>query len=335
MRPDFNFKTLSVALLPTPVQYLDALSRELDVEFYIKRDDLTGMELSGNKIRKLDFLFAQAIDQKATAIITCGGIQSNHARATAVLCRKLGLKPCLVLREGDGKNSPQGNLLLDHLLDARIIWITAEQYRDQRGEIMDDWALKLSQEGEAPFIIPEGGSNALGYMGYYQAALEIDRQSKEMNLSFDYLVTAIGSGGTFGGLWFANKLHHFSWELLGVNVCDTAEYFKSRIIGVLSELDVAYDLGLPLEPNELAIIDGFVGPGYAVSTVEDRFLIHKMARLHGIFLDPVYTGKAFHALVSSIESGRIPKKSKILFVHTGGLFGLFPQNHTFQTELKI
>lgn len=319
----------SIALLPTPIEYLKNLSREYGIFLYMKRDDQTGMELSGNKIRKLEYILYQAEAEGADSLITCGGIQSNHARAVAVVCRKTGYTPYLLLRGTPPAGRLEGNLFLNSLLNAQLRWITPDEYRSSRNEIMQAWAEELKQQSCRPMIIPEGASDSTGYLGYTRAGQEILQQSSEMGVDFDYIISAIGSGGTFGGLILAKKLFGMKTKMIGVNVCDNALYFQERIGGVLRECIKRYDLSFQITNDELDIVDGFVGPGYAISTLPERTIIRHVAQQEGIYLDPVYTGKAFWGMEHLILSGKIPAHSTVLFIHTGGLFGLFPQADDF------
>jgi len=321
---------IHLANLPTPVEKLGRLSRALGgPEIYIKRDDQTGTELSGNKVRKLEYSVKEAIDNGCDYLITCGGLQSNHCRATAAAAVKLGMKCCLVLR-GDSDSEAVGNLLLDRLLGAEIHFITAEQYSNQRMEIMEGIKREVSQKGSKAYIIPEGASNGIGGFGYYTAMEEILEQERQLNLSFDCIVLAVGSGGTYSGLWLANKLHGHAADVYGVNVGADAEYFKSRIQEILYESMEYMDVDIPVSKDEIRIIDGYVGRGYALSRPEELRFIHDLAMLEGVILDPVYTGKAMYGLSEEIKRGSFKDYKNILFIHTGGLYGLFPQGDLFE-----
>ncbi|MFX1538364.1 MAG: 1-aminocyclopropane-1-carboxylate deaminase/D-cysteine desulfhydrase [Promethearchaeota archaeon] len=320
---------LSLAMLPTPIRYMPNLSKYYGYKIYFKRDDLTGLELTGNKIRKLEYSFYEAKRQNADSIITCGGIQSNHARATTILCRRLGLEPYLVLRGSEPQDSYDGNLLLNKFLEAEIFWITPDEYRNSRNQIMEELADQLMKKGKTPYIIPEGASNVTGYLGYFNAGLEIQEQEKNEKIQYEYVFCPVGSGGTLGGLYLAKLIANWERKIIGVNVCDTAEFFQEKIKKTIDEFSAHHKLNIQITPKEIDIVDGFVGPGYAISTEEERKLIKMVARMEGIFLEPVYTGKAFWALDHLLKNKKIPQDSNILFIHTGGIFGLFPQKETF------
>lgn len=321
---------IRLANLPTPIERLDRLSKALGgPELFIKRDDQTGMELSGNKVRKLEYSLKEALDKGCDFIITCGGLQSNHCRAAAAAAVKLGMKSCLVLR-GDKDSEALGNLLIDRLLGADVRFITADEYSNQRGEIMEGIKKELEQKGFRPYIIPEGASNGIGGFGYYTAMEEIMKQEEELNSCFDCIVLAVGSGGTYAGLWLANKLHGHPADIYGVNVAGNAEYFKNRIPEILDESMEYMNVNVPVSKDEINIIDGYVGRGYALSRPEELRFIRDLARLEGVILDPVYTGKAMYGLAEEIRKGTFNNYRNILFIHTGGLFGLFPQGSLFE-----
>lgn len=197
-------KRIRLANLPTKIEKLDRLSHELGKNIYIKRDDQTGTEISGNKIRKLEFSVGEALENNCDYLITCGGIQSNHARATAAVAAKLGLGSYLVLR-GDEKEEAEGNLFLDKMLGANIRFVTSEEYKNHRTKIMEGIRIQLEEEGYKGYIIPEGASNAIGSLGYVNAMEEILEQEKELGIKFDAIVVTVGSGGTYAGLYYGNK----------------------------------------------------------------------------------------------------------------------------------
>jgi D-cysteine desulfhydrase len=320
---------ISLANLPTKIEPLERLSKQLGgPNIYIKRDDQTGTEVSGNKIRKLEFSIKEALDSGCDYLITCGGIQSNHCRATAAAAAKLGIKSYLILRKNEDKEL-DGNLFLNKLLGADIQFITADDYKHNRMEIMEKAKGQLEKQGFKPYIIPEGASNGIGAFGYYAAMEEIISQEKAMGIHFDAVTLAVGSGGTYAGMFLANKLLSHASDIIGINVCDDAEYFKERINEILLETTTYTGIKPDFTKDDINIIDGYVGRGYALSRPEELEFIYKLAKLEGVILDPVYTGKAMYGLVKEIEMGRLSKYNNILFIHTGGLYGLFPQKELF------
>lgn len=321
---------IEIANLPTKIEKLERLSKKLEgPNIFIKRDDQTGTEISGNKVRKLEFAVKEAMDNGCNLLITCGGIQSNHARATAAVATKLGLSSYLVLRS-NGEEEIEGNYFLDKVLGAKIKFITPEQYREKRMEIMKVIKEEMTKEGYKPYIIPEGASNGIGTFGYFKAMEEIMQQEKEMGIKFDAVVIAVGSGGTYGGLFLANKLMNHGAKIYGVNVCDDEEYFKNQIQKVINESLDYIEHDVKFTKDEINILDGYVGRGYALSQHEEIEFIYELARLEGTILDPVYTGKAMYGLVNEIKKGTFNNHNNVLFIHTGGLYGLFPKKDLFK-----
>ena len=320
---------IHLANLPTPIEKLERLSQQWGgPEIYVKRDDLTGMALSGNKIRKLEFVIADARERGADLLITCGGIQSNHARATAVAATKLGMKSYLVLRGQEGTGI-DGNLLLDFLVGAKVKYISPEDYSNRADDIMEELADKLKKEGHHPYIIPEGASNELGAIGYAAAINEISRQLNDIELEIDYIICAVGSGGTHSGLLLGQKLYQKKFQIIGFNVCDDEAYFIEKINRISQKAIQRFGMTVDVKKQDIQIIDGYVGEGYALNRQDEIEFIKQIAREQGLMLDPVYTGKAFFGLKDQISKGRFKKGEKILFIHTGGLFGLFPKRKLF------
>ena len=319
--PILRPERVEIARLPTPMEPLSKVGEPLGVDLWIKRDDLTGAGLSGNKIRKLDYLLAQALQENAATLITCGGAQSNHARATALAGARLGLKTILILR-GSAPTRLEGNQLLDRMVDAEIRWVTPEEYKE-RDQFFSEIVDEVRAKGGRPYCIPEGGSNGLGAWGYLDAMEEIRFQSQERGLSFDLLITAVGSGGTLAGLAVGHALHPMDTPLpVGINVCDDAAYFHGRVQDIWTEM--AQTNGIPpYQRDAYEIQDGFVGLGYAKSQPQELALLQTVAQSSGILLDPVYTGKAFFALTQMLSSDPSLLGKRVLFLHTGGLFGLF------------
>ena len=322
-------KKLRLGNFPTRIERLEKFSTIVKEHVYIKRDDQTGTEFSGNKIRKLEYSINEAINNECDTLITCGGIQSNHARATAAAGIKLGLKSVLVLRS-DEKPELEGNYLIDKIMGADVRIISSEDYRERRQEIMENILKELEAKGRKGYIIPEGASNGIGTFGYLACFNEILEQEKEHGIVFDTIVTAIGSGGTFAGLYLGNKLTNSGKKIVGINVCDTAEYFKERVSEILKEVKTYIpDTEFEISKDDMCIIDGYVGDGYAVSRTEELDFICDFAEAEGIVLDPVYTGKAMRGLYTEIKKRTFKDSKNILFIHTGGLFGLFSKRDQF------
>lgn len=334
-------KKMVLANLPTKIQRLSRWSDECGKNIYVKRDDQTGSEWSGNKIRKLEFAVQEALGQGCNLLITCGGIQSNHCRATVAVAAHLGLKAAVLLRISE-EPPVEGNYFLDRLMGADVRFCTRDEYRDHRGDIMQEMADGYTAQGYKPYIIPEGASFGVGVLGYYFAMKEIVAQEKEMGVRFDTVLVATGSGGTLAGLQLANLIHGYGKRVIGVCVCDDAAYFQdiaARISrdalpyliaqGEISEQE-ASRWAASLKPGDFEFFEEYVGIGYALSRPEELEHIRRMARLEGTVFDPVYTGKATYGMVNELkEGGRLRTSENILFIHTGGLYGLFPISRTF------
>lgn len=326
---------ISLAHRPTPIVKLERLSKNLPADVFVWRDDWTGSLESGNKIRKLEFYAADAVAKGATRLITCGGPQSNHARATAWVARRLGLSCTVVVRKpaagmealGAGPIA-QGNFLLTKIAGAHFRFVDMEEY-EKRGSNYDSFleeaAEAARQENETPYVIPEGGSGPLGCFGYIAGIEEMLvawRASGAKRDAPTAIFCALGSGGTLAGLHLgleAQKLAPSS--LYAVNVCDSAAYFQRRV-GNLIET-TASEFRLRSHTSKLQIFDGHFGAGYAATTDTDFLWYVALAREEGLLLDPVYTGKAFRGMVVELEAAPAAFGDEILFVHTGGMFGTF------------
>jgi len=320
---------VGLAHLPTPLEPWRRLSRDYGLTLYAKRDDYTGSEISGNKVRKLEFAVAEALQQGADMLVTCGGLQSNHARATAVAAVKAGIKSCLILR-GNPEEQPDGNYLLDLLLGARIKFVTPEQYAHEIEAVFQETKAELAKEGYKPYIIPEGASNGIGTFGYAAAIEEITKQEQELGITFNKIVVATGSGGTQAGLLLGTKLQGQNREIYGVNVGGDAPYFINRIDRILAEAQEYLDAKLTIDRSEIRILEGYVGPGYGLNDPAHLAVIKEVAQLEGLILDPVYTGKAMTGLLAEIRKGQhFTAQDNVLFIHTGGHFGIFPVKERF------
>lgn len=323
---------LHLANLPTQIEKLDRLSKELQANIYIKRDDQTGSEYAGNKVRKLEYLVQDALDRGCDLLITCGGIQSNHCRATVAVAARLGLKAAVLLRISE-EPPVKGNYFLDKLMGADVHFCTGDEYRYHRAAIMEKMAGDYRAQGYKPYVIPEGASNAIGSLGYYNCMQEILMQEKEMGIRFDALVVATGSGGTYAGLYLANEVLELGKRVIGMAVCDDTGYFTKVAYEIASEA-LQY-LPQPHSAKQLIkehieINDRYVGIGYALSRPEELEFIKKTARQEGVIFDPVYTGKGMYGLYNELQpGGNLRSARNILFIHTGGLFGLFPVSETF------
>ena len=323
---------INIANLPTKIEKLEKISTELGVNIFLKRDDQTGSEVSGNKVRKLEYSIKEAIDQGCDTLITCGGIQSNHARSTAAAAIKAGLSSILVLRTNE-EPEVDGNYFIDRLLGADIRFITSDEYSNNRREIMENIVKELEKDGRKGYIIPEGASNGVGSLGYINFVKEVLEFEEKTDVVFDTIVVAVGSGGTYAGIHMGNDIYlDGKRRVVGFNVCDTAEFFKEKVEEIIKESkEYLNEKDLKKVKSEnMDIIDGYVGEGYALSTEEELNFIWDLAKKEGVILDPVYTGKAMFGLHNEIKKGSFKNSKNILFVHTGGLFGLFPKKNQFE-----
>ena len=321
---------IHLANLPTPIFPLKTVSKELSRNIWIKRDDFTGVEMSGNKVRKLEFSIAQAMQQGADVLLTAGGIQSNHARATAAAAARLGLKSHLVLEISKAPKA-EGNYLLDQMLGAKITLLDENagiSFSEKLAELAESYRL----EGHVPYIIPVGASNGIGNFGYLNAFDEILAQEEELGIRFGAIVCAAGSGGTYSGLYLGNKLTKSGRKIVGITVCDNKDYFTKVCTGIVNE--TLSLLGEEKDPApEFTFIDGYKGLGYAISKADELKFISDIAAKEGIILDPVYTGKAFYGLYNEVLKGTFEDCHNILFIHTGGQYGLFPKQGQLEEVL--
>jgi len=328
--PEEPPKPINLANLPTRIARYPALDDVFSGrEVWVKRDDETGCLLSGNKVRKLGYLAADALAQDCDTLITTGAVQSNHARATAIFARELGLDVVLVL-SGAKPADPEGNLLLDMLVGADVR--TVDTQTD--GEIdaaMQEVADELAAAGRKPYVIPAGGSNELGVLGCADASAEIARQAEEQKLSIDCIVSAVGSCGTYAGLLLGAKLHGLAAHVVGFNISRTAEYGRSVALDLCRRTIDRYGLDAHIGEDDVRIIDGYVGGGYGKSWPEELGLIRLVAERTGMILDPVYTGKSMFGLVDQLKRGRLAEYKTVLFVHTGGIFGALARREELLT----
>jgi len=309
----------------TPMEHLPHLTRLMDgPHIFIKRDDLLGLSAGGNKTRKLEFLVADALRKGADTLITVGAVQSNHCRLTLAAAVKEGLKCRLVLEQrvpGSYDPDASGNNFLFRLLGVEKI--TVVDLGTDLGAAMQAEADELAAEGRNGYIIPGGGSNPLGALGYVSCAQEILAQAFDKGIQFDHLVCASGSGGTHSGMLVGMRAMGSQIPITGISVRRPVPE-QEGLIGGLAKETRAF-LGLPSEPaeGELRIFDDYVGPGYSIPTDEMAEAVRIFARTEGILLDPVYTGKAAAGLLDLISKGHFKKGEKVLFLHTGGSPGLY------------
>jgi len=324
---------LEIASLPTPIHPAERLSSRLGgPEILLKRDDLTGLAFSGNKIRKLEYCIAEAISREAEVLITCGGPQSNHARATAAAAARIGLRCHLVLN-GEPETVPDGNLFLDLLFGAKVSLVSATDLRDleiSMVEIADSYRIA----GIKPYIIPLGASDALGSLGYIDAIGEIVEQTGKIGSIPDRIVFPCGSGGTLAGVVAGCLVHGLDCRVTAMSVAFPAEWSSGKVAEIFGSLRERFIPDLPEPGGKFEVIDDYIGDGYGKASPGLISFIREAASLEAIILDPTYTGKALFGLKKEIEKGNIGKGERVLFIHTGGSFGLFPYRERFLKEFE-
>jgi D-cysteine desulfhydrase/L-cysteate sulfo-lyase len=316
-----------LATLPTPLQEAPRLRAALGGErrcprILLKRDDLTGLAFGGNKARKLEYLVADALRQGMTTLITSGAVQSNHARMTAAAARVCGLRPVLVLTTKVAEPEMQGNLLLDRLLGAEVRLIPAGT---DEWAAMQEVASELRDGGERPYVIPVGGSNAIGALGYVAAMLELAGQFVAQREAPTRLYYASGSRGTQAGIALGARLYHLPCRPHGVAVSPGGADKTARAARIANEAAALLGADVQITEDELLTDEGYIGEGYGIPTAACKEAIALLARQEGVFLDPVYSGKAMAGLLDAIRRGDIAPDETVVFLHTGGSPALFAQ----------
>jgi len=318
MRLLHDFPRVRLGLLPTPLQKLENVSREFGKNIYLKRDDMTGVSLGGNKVRKLEFLLADAKEKGADVIMTTGQAQSNHAMLTAACGNKLGMQTILMLKKR-GVTAPLGNQILNKVLGAQVEFYDTDQYSDIYEE-MARRKIELKAQGKNGYDIPCGGSNALGALGYVECFRETMEQCRFMGFTPDRMVGVVGSGGTYAGLCAGADLFAPQVKVTGMAVDnDPFEEICTQLkleIGSLLETERALT-------NENIDIHYNCGAGYGIPGPEDGEAVRYLARKEGVILDPVYTGKAFSLFLKMLREGAFEEDENIIFLHSGGAGGVF------------
>jgi D-cysteine desulfhydrase family pyridoxal phosphate-dependent enzyme len=317
-----NIPRIRLANLPTPLHELPRLSQELGgPRIYIKRDDLTSLVLGGNKVRKLEFLIADAMQQGCDTVITAGRSQSNHACLTAAACLQSGIHPVLLLFD-DRPTTDIGNLFIDRLLNAECRFFPEKEY-ERVDAILSQVAEELGSKGKHPYIIPIGGASPIGCLGYILGAKEIKEQLNSMGIWPDVIVHASSTGGTLAGLEIGKRLFGLDVPVVTMTVYRPGQELANRVVRETEETIAYLGLNLTLKPSDLTIYDQYIGPGYGIVTEETVKTIQLFARTEGIILDPVYSAKAAWGMVDLIARGVFQQNQTVLFIHTGGIPGLF------------
>jgi D-cysteine desulfhydrase family pyridoxal phosphate-dependent enzyme len=322
---------LRLGEFPTPLQEWVNLRRRLGgPRIFVKRDDQTGLGLGGNKLRKLEYALAEAVAQRATAVITIGGPQSNHVRLTTAACNKLGLKTLLVIR-GRPPEKPSGNLLIDHILGPSEIHYVGADGFPAKGELdkvadeaVDALVSRLRSEGEVPYVIPNGCRAIHGAMGYADCVLELVSQFRDRQLSPTAVFTAVGTSSTQTGLVMgAHLFTRDQLKVVGISVANDADTVSDRVARQLDEAAAFFGLPSAVPREAVTVLDQYIGDGYGVPTKAMKEAVLLVARSEGVLLDPVYTGKAMAGLIDRVRAGDYAQDDIVVLLHTGGTPALF------------
>jgi len=319
---------LRFAHLPTPIEVLPRLTEVLEgPQLLIKRDDLTGLAFGGNKTRKLEFLLAEAQAEEAKSLITAGALQSNHCRQTAAAAARFGFD-CILVLVGEPPRRASANLLLDELFGAKIVW--AE--KSKREAVLQETFEKASAQGKKPYLIPYGGSNPTGALGYYFAMEELMQQlsaqgPERIQGSPEWVIFASSSGGTQAGLVLGKRVFGYPGRVLGISVDEPERNLQLSVAKLAGETSKRVGARIDLTPEEVLVNADYAKPGYGVLTGAECEAISLFAKYEGLLLDPVYTGRAAAGMIALIRKGFFKRNEQILFWHTGGQPALFAEQY--------
>lgn len=311
----------------TPIEYLANLTELLDgPEIYLKHDDLLGLAGGGNKTRKLEFLVADALSRGADTLITCGALQSNHCRLTLAAARKEGLHAVLVLSEmipGSYREDAGGNNYLYRLMNPLEVHVVPRTC--DLNAVMRDHATRLKADGRKPYIIPMGGSSAIGCLGYIACAKEILEQEEDLGIDFTHIITPTGSCGTQTGLLMGLRGSHVKTPVIGISVNNEYDKHVKRISHLAQFVndELFPERRITIKEDDIAVFDEYIGSGYSLPSEGLREAVQLLARHEAILLDPVYTGKAMAGLLDLVRKGFFKNTDKVLFLHTGGSPALY------------
>ena len=315
-----NISRLHFAHLPTPIEALPRLSETLGgSRLLIKRDDQTGLAFGGNKTRKLEFLVAEACDQGAKTLISGGALQSNHCRQTAAAAARFGFE-CILVLTGDMPEQPSANLLLNQLFGAQVVYVADRKDRDK---VLQQTFDRAAEKGMKPYLVPYGGSNSTGALGYAFAVKEFIEQ----NVHADWIVFATSSGGTHAGLVLGQRVFGFKGKAMGISIDESEEWLKTHVSELASLASEKLGKRIEFTPTEVLANADYCKAGYGVLTEPEREAVHLFAKYEGLLLDPVYTGRAAAGMIDLIRTGFFKKDETVLFLHTGGQPALFADKY--------
>ena len=333
----FGHDKIEILHLPTPLEYLKNVSEDLGINVYCKRDDLTNLATGGNKLRKLEYFLKDAMDKGATMLITEGGAQTNHGRLTAAVAAKYGLK-CAIVTADEYPGEISANLLLDGMMGCPVFFVS--DMETGRQAVID----KFTAEGEKVYYVPMGGSNEIGMLGYAECAIELDRQAKDMGIADATIYVTVGSMGTYLGMLLGLKECGSDLKLAGINVLPYGEagheedalrkalwdYYNSSCKALGLDTD-RFDI----KPEDFVIETAHIHGAYNNAVEEVREVMYYLARKEAIIIDPCYTGKTFEAIYDGAKNGDIPQGSDVIFMHTGGLPGIYTKHHRVELEREL
>lgn len=331
-----GYDKISFLNLPTPLDYLPRLSKELGVEFYLKRDDLTGIGAGGNKLRKLEYLLKDALDKNADRLLTVGGVQTNHGRLTAAVAARYGLK-CTIACIGSDPGELSANLLLDRIMGSEVVIRKSDgsDEDEQLDRLVRELASQYEAEGERVYYIPLGGSNETGMLGYYECALELMQQASDAGIDDARLFSAVGSFGTYMGLYCGLNNEGSSLRYTGIAIMPFDEKDMEHLHEYFDKVKTDMKLDIDAGKSPFDIEMGYTRGGYNNPSREVRDAIYLMARNEGIILDPCYTGKCFAGIVEMIRESRIKQGEKVIMLHTGGMPGIYTKHHRVEFEREL
>lgn len=317
-----------LAHLPTRIEYLPRLTELLGgPQIFCKRDDQTGLGFGGNKTRKLEFLLGEALQNGAKTLVSVGAIQSNHCRQVAALAARAGLD-CILVLSGTQPEIASGNLYLDQLFGAEIVWSD----RDTRLDVLDAVMRQAQQDGRVPYKIPYGGSSPVGMMGYFEAMRELREEEDKQGISFDWIVTASSSGGTQAGMVLGAIAWQFAGKILGIAIEGTTDELGQTIQQLIQECIILNDLHVDVPGSMIHVNDAYTGLGYGIMGQPEIAAIRLFAEQEGLLLDPVYTGRAAAGMIDLVHKGFFRNEDKVLFWHTGGTPALFAEPYLSQLQ---
>ena len=332
-----NRQKISFLNLPTPLQFLPRVSADLGISLYIKRDDLTDPGMGGNKLRKLEYYLFDAKTKKATVLLTVGGVQTNHGRLTAAVAAKFGFK-CAIVAIDDYPGEVSANLLLDRIMGAEVFLSKLKSgipYEDQLDQAVKLVRSQYEAAGETVYFIPMGGSGEVGVPGYYDCAVELAMQAKELGISPCKLFVSVGSMGTYMGLFTGIRNEGLDLMLEGIAIAPFYSDPAAHALEYYEKVRTYYNLQDQVDRKDFHISNDYTFGAYNNPVQEVREAVYYMARKEGILLDPCYTGKAFYGLLDRIKKGEIAQGEAVIFLHTGGQPGLNGPNHRMAMEAEL